>query len=309
MDPKEKEEFNKNYGELHEEESFLKRSPEESKEKNPSQKKPPRQENAGQDKNTPVRKDFSGGFKTIPPEALHPQKKSSAGIIFLIILIVLIAGGGGYYLFAMSSKETGPEPAQQATISTSTNPTPEQNTTTTEENQASTTTTENIGQTTPFLSAHNSFFKNPSDQIRELTISTLGIDFKTFFQPFAPDIFDNEFIKNFNPDFTFFIYTNQNGLWPGSVIQAKPDNQTLEEIKEKVRDIENKDSALLAKTFFYTHPGKANTWKDGEINGYPARYITFEKEGASLIITWLDNYLLIATNYKGAQEAASSLGY
>ena len=65
------------------------------------------------------------------------------------------------------------------------------------------------------------------------------------------------------------------------------------------------------KNFFVTDPGTAaaDGFKDGQINLKPARYMLFSQAGAAIDLVWFDNYFMIATNYKAAQEAGKRLGF
>jgi hypothetical protein len=121
----------------------------------------------------------------------------------------------------------------------------------------------------------------------------------------APNTFNDAILQSFENDFTFFIYTDNNGgNWPGFIAKTK-----TAPTEKEITAISRLETNNEASSFFLADPGAPSTWKNGQVNNKPARYLPFSKAGASLSYTWFDNYLLISTNYAGAQEAAKHLGY
>jgi len=124
---------------------------------------------------------------------------------------------------------------------------------------------------------------------------------------FDPATFSNTAMQNFDQDPTLFTYTNNQGTWLGTILKLNANTSTISKIKANIESIETSNNAT---NFFLTDPGNPSAWKDGKVNNYQARYIGFSKPGAALSYTWInDQFLLISTNYAGAQEAAKLLGF
>lgn len=111
----------------------------------------------------------------------------------------------------------------------------------------------------------------------------------------------------FEDDFTGFLYYDGTNVWPGYIAKLKSGaNDIL--AKTTISEIEKYSESL--KNLFLSDPGAAAAvYKDGQVNGHAGRYIPYTQKDASVNIVWLDNYLLITTNYKAAIEAATRLGY
>lgn len=118
---------------------------------------------------------------------------------------------------------------------------------------------------------------------------------------------ETQFSQLFEEDFTGFLYYDGASYWPGYIAKLKSGaNDIL--AKTAVSEVEKYPESL--KNFFLTDPGAPNgTFKDGQVNGHPGRYLTYTQQNAAFDMVWLDNYLLIATNYTAALEAATRLGY
>ncbi len=123
---------------------------------------------------------------------------------------------------------------------------------------------------------------------------------------FAPQTFNDEnILRNFMGNYSFFTYTNPEGTWPGIVAETY-DDVDGEKIKNKIAQIEETDEP---SNFYIEAPGEPGKWQDGSVNDFPARYLPYSQEGASFQVVWLGNYLILTTNWPAAQEAARRLGY
>lgn len=140
--------------------------------------------------------------------------------------------------------------------------------------------------------------------------------FAEFAQLLAPQTFAGDVTKYFEPDFTYFVYSDKNGSWPGFVARfsSQPDlykeglDVTIPATKTKIQGLLESDGGAVSN-FFLVNPGTAQHWKDGKINSVSTRYSAFSQVGASFNYGWLpNNLLLISTSYNGAKEAVRRLG-
>ncbi|MDI6820601.1 MAG: hypothetical protein QMD65_00270 [Patescibacteria group bacterium] len=186
------------------------------------------------------------------------------------------------------------------------------------------------------LITHTSLFKETADLTTEISLPSLSlqdlkasIEFATADVPILKEIvlkdsnnnlvnaekimglfdsstFSSPAMQNFDQDPTIFSYTNNQGTWLGIVLKLSS-SASINAVKTDINKIETNNNAT---NFFLTDPGKSSTWKDGKVNNYQARYIGFLKTGAALSYAWVnDQFLLISTNYAGAQEATKLLGF
>lgn len=112
----------------------------------------------------------------------------------------------------------------------------------------------------------------------------------------------------FEEDFTTLLYYDGTNSWPVYIAKLKAGaNEIL--AKTAMNELEKYKESL--KNFFVTDPGAAaaDGFKDGQLNLKPARYMLFSQAGAAIDLVWFDNYFMIATNYKAAQEAGKLLGF
>jgi len=119
--------------------------------------------------------------------------------------------------------------------------------------------------------------------------------------------FNESDLNYFEPDFTAFIYYDKDGAWPGYVARIKDDAplvvvQPIISRIEGFRTAENPENSNLGKLFL-ENPGVPNVdgFKNGQVDGIPTRYLTFEKTGASLNYGWVGRYLVITTSYPAMQ--------
>lgn len=144
--------------------------------------------------------------------------------------------------------------------------------------------------------------------LREVVLHDDGenlVKFSELANILAPSVLSNA-SESFNDDATLFTYSNQDGTWFGIVGKLKSDADK-EKVKTKIAQFDSYTDEV--KNFFLEKPGKAGDWQDGNVKGQPARFVPFGRQGAAFSFTWLDDKLLISTNYEGALEAAKLLGF
>ncbi|HDY72947.1 MAG TPA: hypothetical protein ENH86_00020 [Candidatus Jorgensenbacteria bacterium] len=119
-----------------------------------------------------------------------------------------------------------------------------------------------------------------------------------------PSVFTETLASLFESDATYFTYTDSDNTWFGFAARLKADaDKSI--ATAAASEIENVKSEVAG--LYLNDPGTPGDWNDGQTNGETTRYIPFSLTGASMGITWLNDILLISTNYEGAKEAASRL--
>lgn len=144
---------------------------------------------------------------------------------------------------------------------------------------------------------------------KEVTLQYQGqfLSFAGLTDIMMPGVFSEETLVRFIPDAFLFIYSNDQGSWPGIIAQAQ-ETEDLEELAQLVMDeLEANTNSL--DNLYLTGPGTPGSWADGQILNYLGRYLPFSQDGASLNVAWLDNYLVIGTNWPGATEAGRRMGF
>lgn len=119
-----------------------------------------------------------------------------------------------------------------------------------------------------------------------------------------PSVFTETLASLFESDATYFTYTDSNNTWFGVAARLRSDAEQAD-AEAAVTELENNISEVAG--LYINDPGSSGDWKDGQVKEKAARYVTFSLAGASMSVTWLNNVLLISTNYEGAKEAASRL--
>lgn len=121
---------------------------------------------------------------------------------------------------------------------------------------------------------------------------------------FTPAVFTASTTAYFEPDMSFFTYVDQTGAWPGVVLKLAS-GAKLADAKTAIKGLET-DNEITS--LFLSDPGNIGSWKDGKVSTFIARYVPFSVKGNAFSYAWLNNYLVISTNYAGAQSAAAKLG-
>ncbi len=120
-----------------------------------------------------------------------------------------------------------------------------------------------------------------------------------------PEFVSGDLTTYFEDSLTVFIYTDENGSWPGYVAKAKDDIELLQ-AKSTMAEIENSSNL---KNIFLEDITTIQGFKDGKA-GSPqidTRYLVFAKPGAALNYGWLNRHLIISASYPGFQKALESL--
>lgn len=288
----------------------------------PQQVKPEELRNFAASADEPI---FSPG-NPMSPSPLGVEKSSSGWIKVLIWIvgIIIVLGGLGFvgytyvYPAIFGQKEVVEEPPTQQ------QPPP-------------------VETPQPQVRAHTSFFKTPPVQsnalsltevsvasiraafigipggtnatgtLKEVTFSdTTGqIESSKILSALAPSLAKDEISKNFEDDFTAYVYYEKGNAWPGYIFKLKQ-NALLIEAQNLVKKMETAPINEL-KNFFTTDPktpAPGTKFNDGTLANNPAKYLPFSQSGASLNFAWLGgNYFLIGTNYAGIKDAANRLGF
>jgi hypothetical protein len=133
-----------------------------------------------------------------------------------------------------------------------------------------------------------------------------GASFGEFMYSIQTNLLDQGvFAENFDPDFTFFIYRDSNGYWPGFILKLKPTKNWLY-IKDEIARIEN---ATARDAIFLTVPGapSADGFKDDAVGDVSVRNLNYSNPSASFMYAWIRDRLFISTSRAGFQEALSKL--
>jgi hypothetical protein len=143
------------------------------------------------------------------------------------------------------------------------------------------------------------YFANEQDEV---------MSFSGFAKTIVPNLapIETQLAESFENDFLGFMYYDGTEVWVGYVAKLKEGaNEIL--AKTAVSEIEKYADGL--KNLFLKDPGAAAAagFKDGIVNEKPGRYLSYAQAGASLNYLWVNNYLVISTNYKAAQEAVKRL--
>lgn len=121
-----------------------------------------------------------------------------------------------------------------------------------------------------------------------------------------PNTFSDETLAEFIPEAYLFVFSNQQGTWPGVIARAR-NSENLQNLAQIVRnELESSDSLNY---LYLTDPGEPGPWADGQVVNFSGRYLPFSIAGASLNVVWLDDYFLISTSWPGATEAGNRMGF
>ncbi len=130
---------------------------------------------------------------------------------------------------------------------------------------------------------------------------TRPISFGEFMYAISTNLIDQQsFASHFNPDFTFFIYRDSNGYWPGFILQLQPSKNWLY-VKEEIRRIEK---ATARDSIFLTQPGtpSGDGFRDDVVSDLPVRSLHYSNPSASFLYGWVRNYFIVSTSRDGMRE-------
>ena len=162
-------------------------------------------------------------------------------------------------------------------------------------------------------SLQNEASRTPGDgNVKELTIlNNAGqpLTFVQFITILLPEVSANlapVLTDNFEPNFTAYLYYDQNGVWPGYIVKKKAgatiDTVTL---NDRLALLETSSFANL----FLIPPGEPQGFRTGTAkNQYTDRYNPHTAPGASFNYGIFNSYLIINTSFDGLLAALQLLG-
>jgi len=276
-------------------------------------------------------------------EAPKSKRGLFVGLLVLIVVIGLGAVGYFYVyptFFGRGGVEVPPPPvAENQPAPAPTPPIVPQVPVVSEETTTTTSTATTTGEAVPpaeetgVFGEHQSLFKTAADLKATTSIAAWSADtvskivtfsvaqvpvlkevllenadgtvavFADMASALLPDVFAGGLGSRFVPDFTFFIYTNDKGSWPGFAARLKA-GESLTEVKAAVAKLEASENLV---NLFAVAPGSPTVWKSGTTEGVQNRYLTYGQAGASLNYGWQGDILVVGTSYAGFQEALKRL--
>lgn len=189
-------------------------------------------------------------------------------------------------------------------------------------------------------SPHVSLFKKPADQV--ITVDLSGVNASSYrkimmsslttvhptasmieITPTANDgsniniqgllavagtsLLNQSALASLNPDATFFVYRDKNGLWPGYIL-ALGAGKTASSIAADVQQVEQSTSI---GNLFLTNPGTPSSdgFTDSVTAGVSTRVLPFSGVNFPLYFSygWDGNDLILSTSNNGFAAAAASL--
>jgi hypothetical protein len=254
--------------------------------------------------------------KPSQPEAVvKPPQKGSKILIISLVAVILVAAvlGIGYY-FSQKQKSASVTTPEQTTVVTDNTPVPPKpqyfslfktaNVPQAEE----TITTLDIDNLKNILNAAATTI--PTDTLKEIVLRNADNSLVSSYKIISillPELGAEDLPGIFEENFMAIVFADKNGAWPAYVFQLKStadptQAQTL--IKDKLEP-----SANLKNIFLQEAGRPAAAFKDGQA-GDPSvktRYLTFSNPLAALNYGWVDNKLVIASNYPTLLEVLRNL--
>lgn len=266
----------------------------------------------------------------IPTPSSDHTKNSTAqkpkGFLFLVVLVlILLLGALGYFLYPLFARNSGTLPVSDG----DSNSTP--------------SLPEVPGDVLFPKFTHESFFRRSGDQVIDMNIKFTAtqitdlenydqkinrllsetqepqaliefiarreggqhLSLSEFFEYSSNHVFTSDFIEqNFNRDFTFFVYKDKNGFWPGFIVQLKKGKNWVV-VKPEVSRIEKSENL---GDFFISPPGdQIGDFKDILISGQVARISKYSKPSANLVYGWFHDYIVISASDEGLRAAIERL--
>lgn len=124
--------------------------------------------------------------------------------------------------------------------------------------------------------------------------------FSGVFNNLIPELNKDTLGDLFADDFTAFVYIDENlNPWPGYVARLNP-SASLVDAQNAIVSLEN--SSSLSRLFI-SDPGTPTApWRDGDVSGISARYLTYDS-GVAIDYLWTGDYFVIVTSYPGIKTA------
>lgn len=149
--------------------------------------------------------------------------------------------------------------------------------------------------------------KMPAGTLTEITFSNASgqIPSSEMMPALLPEM-TSEIINNlFEKDFTAALYYDANGVWPAYILKLKLEAN----IVEAQSIMKNLELSLNLSNLFLTAPGTPNAagFKDGKVNEFSSRYLTFSNKNAALNLVWSGDKFIISTSYNGLKKLLTNL--
>lgn len=142
------------------------------------------------------------------------------------------------------------------------------------------------------------------ESIREISFNTAGefINAQDFLAITLPGVEISLFIE----DFTSFVYSDGENMWPGYVFRLA-DGVDVETAKASIKEVLEGGASLEA--FYVTLPGTpdANGFRNGSVSLIETRYLPYENANASFNYGWKNGDLILTTSFAGFQKAVELL--
>lgn len=131
------------------------------------------------------------------------------------------------------------------------------------------------------------------------------VSIRDFLGAIDAQVVSQDFLEgNFNSDFTYFVYKDKNGYWPGYILELKPGKNWLF-LRSDTLVLEA--SPKLANLFLVDPGNIQGTFADGVVSGQPVRAAVFTKPGAVLTYGWFRGYFIVGTSQDGLKRALEHL--
>jgi flagellar basal body-associated protein FliL len=277
---------------------------------------------------------------TQPRKDLYP-------IFIVAIVALLAIGGVGYFAYITFFSGTPAQPSTATStqnngqvavlppVTTST--APSTSTQVTNQNPPSNGT---LPSSVEMSTAHVSLFTKPADQAITVTFGATGstayrktmsdslqainpattiaeinpkasdgnnINFQGLMTVAGASLLNSQASASFNPDATFFVYRDRNGLWPGYVLSLA----TGQSSSSAAASVQQLESSASISNLFLSDPGTPSSdgFTDSVAAGVPVRMLPFTGLTIPSYFTygWYKNHLILSTSKNGFIAATTNL--
>ncbi len=142
------------------------------------------------------------------------------------------------------------------------------------------------------------------EEVTVLDANRSQVSASLYIKEFVTEVAAAQMAPWFEDDFTAFLYTDTNGVWPGYILRVKA-GVNLDEVKTNASVIEGSDLSRL----YLAAPGTFAPFKSGTVSGKATRYAIGSQPGAAFNYGVIGNYLMISTSYNGLKNALPLLGF
>jgi hypothetical protein len=110
------------------------------------------------------------------------------------------------------------------------------------------------------------------------------------------------FREAFSRDFTFFVWRDAGGAWPGFIFKLKEDKSPLL-VQKQMLAIES-PASNFAELFLREPEDAPASFVDTQVSGQPARALVFPKSSTTFAYGWFfGKYLIMSTSLEGLKQA------